>query len=63
MRIPLPGSLDFIQCINGVDRNILDYQNVEGWDNPEIINAAEQVDVEIDLHDAEIAYKIGDRYF
>ena len=29
----LPGSLDFIQCINGVDRNILDYQNVEGWDN------------------------------
>ena len=60
---PLPGSLDFIQCINGVDRNILDYQNVEGWDNPEIINAAEQVDVEIDLHDAEIAYKIGDRYF
>lgn len=61
--LPLPGSLDFIQCINGVDRNILDYQNVEGWDNPEIINAAEQVDVEIDLHDAEIAYKIGDRYF
>ena len=60
---PLPGSLDFIQCINGVDRNILDYQNVEGWDNPEIINAVEQVDVEIDLHDAEIAYKIGDRYF
>ena len=44
--LPLPGSLDFIQCINGVDRNILDYQNVEGWDNPEIINAAEQVDVE-----------------
>ena len=43
--LPLPGSLDFIQCINGVDRNILDYQNVEGWDNPEIINAAEQVDV------------------
>ena len=61
--LPLPGSLDFIQCINGVDRNILDYQNVEGWDNPEIINAAEQVDVEIDLHDAEIAYKIEDRYF
>ena len=61
--LPLPGSLDFIQCINGVDRNILDYQNVEGWDNPEIINAVEQVDVEIDLHDAEIAYKIGDRYF
>ena len=61
--LPLHGSLDFIQCINGVDRNILDYQNVEGWDNPEIINAAEQVDVEIDLHDAEIAYKIGDRYF
>lgn len=61
--LPLPGSLDFIQCINGVDRNILDYQNVEGWDNPEIINAVEQVDVEIDLHDAEVAYKIGDRYF
>lgn len=59
----LPGNLDFIQCINGVDRNILDYQNVEGWDNPEIINDAEQVDVEIDLHDAEIAYKIEDRYF
>ena len=30
---------------------------------PGIINAVEQVDVEIDLHDAEIAYEIGDRYF
>lgn len=60
---PMPGSLDFIQCINGIDHMIFDYQSVEGWNNSEIMEVVEQIDVAIDLHDAEIAYQIGERYF
>ena len=60
---PLPGSLDFIQCINGIDRIVVDYLRVEGWKNPEIIAATERIDVALDLHDAQIAYRIGEQYF
>lgn len=60
---PLPGSLDFIQCINGIDRIVVDYLRVEGWKNPEIIAATERMDVALDLHDAQIAYRIGEQYF
>lgn len=34
--MPLPGSLDFIQCREGVDTLVEDYLTAEGWDNPEI---------------------------
>ncbi len=60
---PMPGSLDFIQCINGIDRMIFDYQSVEGWNNPEITAAVEKIDIAIDLHDTQIAYQVGKRYF
>lgn len=60
---PLPGSLDFIQCINGIDRIVVDYLGVEGWKNPEIIAATDRIDVALDLHDAQIAYRIGEQYF
>ena len=35
---PLRGSLDFIQCKNGIDTLIYDCQKVEGWLNPQIYN-------------------------
>lgn len=60
---PLPGSLDFIQCYNGIDRMTFDYREIEGWDNPEIQSVVEQMDVAIDLHETQIAYAIGGRYF
>ena len=34
--MPLPGSLDFIQCREGVDTLVEDYLTAEGWDNSEI---------------------------
>lgn len=60
---PVPESQDFIQCIGGMECIILDYQSKEGWNNPEITAAAERIDIAIDLHDTEIAYQIGERYF
>ncbi len=32
-------------------------------DNPEIQSVVEQIDVAIDLHETQIAYAIGGRYF
>ncbi|MCF2681988.1 DUF3849 domain-containing protein [Faecalicatena contorta] len=60
---PVPESQDFIQCIGGMECIILDYQSKEGWNNPEITAAIERIDIAIDLHDTEIAYQIGERYF
>ena len=33
---PLPGSLDFLQCRDGVDTLVEDYKEFEDWDNSEI---------------------------
>ena len=35
---PLPGSLDILQCKNGLDTIVEDYKTVPGWDNPYIQN-------------------------
>ncbi len=35
---PLPGSLDVLQCRNGIDTIVEDYKTVPGWDNPYIQN-------------------------
>lgn len=35
---PLPGSLDVLQCRNGLDTIVEDYKTVPGWDNPYIQN-------------------------
>ncbi len=36
---PLPGSLDFIHCRDGQDVMVQDYLQVDGWNNPEIMEA------------------------
>ena len=35
---PLPGSLDVLQCRNGIDTIVEDYKTVPGWNNPYIQN-------------------------
>ena len=39
----LPGSLDFIQCKDGVDTVIEDYKVVNGWENEEILAVVERI--------------------
>ena len=41
--LPMPGSLDFIQCREGVDTLVKDYLALEGWDNPEIQSIVEEI--------------------
>lgn len=60
---PLPGSLDFIQCKNGIDTATMDYMMVEVWNNPEMQAVHAEIERVLALHDTEIAYDIGDRYF
>ena len=42
-RTPLPGSLDLIQCKDGQDTLIRDYERVDGWGNPEILKLVEKI--------------------
>lgn len=60
---PLRGILDFIQCKNGIDTLIYDCQKVEGWLNPQIYNTFKEIGNSLEVHDTEIAYQIGERYF
>ena len=46
--MPLPGSLDFIQCREGVDTLVEDYLTAEGWDNPEISQLVDAIHHQID---------------
>lgn len=59
---PINGSLDFIQCKNGIDTMIEDYRKVKGWDNPEIMDAVKGIKLALENHDTEIAYQTGDKY-
>lgn len=59
---PMNGSLDFIQCKNGIDTVIEDFRKVKDWDNPEIMDAVKAVELALDNHDIEIAYQAGDKY-
>ena len=43
-RTPLPGSLDLIQCKDGQDTLIKDYERVDGWQNPEILELVGKID-------------------
>ena len=47
---PLPGSLDFIQCLNGIDTAIMDYSLIEVWNNPEIQKVQAEIERAISLH-------------
>ena len=42
-RTPLPGSLDLIQCKDGQDTLISDYEQVDGWQNPEILEVVAKI--------------------
>lgn len=61
--LPLPGSLDFIQCIHGIDRMIFDYESMEHWNRPEIHRLVERIDIALDQHETQIVYQIGEGYF
>ena len=61
---PLPGSLDVLQCMNGIDTIVEDYKTVPGWNNPYIQNHVVQpLQVALAVQDVELAYKLPDAYF
>lgn len=39
----LPGSLDIVQCRDGADTFTNDWEKIEGWNNPEVLNAVQQI--------------------
>ncbi len=43
----LPGSLDFVQCVNGRDTIIQDYAKVDGWQNAEVMDIIAQLEQSI----------------
>ena len=61
---PLPGSLDILQCKNGIDTIAEDYKTVPGWDNPYIQNHVVQpLQGALAVQDVELAYELPDAYF
>lgn len=46
-RKPLPGSLDFVQCVDGKDTIIQDYAKVDGWQNAEVMDIIAQLEQSI----------------
>jgi len=61
---PLPGSLDVLQCRNGIDTIVEDYKTVPGWDNPYIQNHVVQpLQGALAVQDVELAYELPDAYF
>ena len=61
---PLPGSLDILQCRNGLDTIVEDYKTVPGWDNPYIQNHVVQpLHGALTVQDVELAYELPDAYF
>lgn len=61
---PLPGSLDILQCRNGIDTIVEDYKTVPGWDNPYIQNHVVQpLQRALAVQDVELSYELPDAYF
>ena len=61
---PLPGSLDILQCRNGIDTIVEDYKTVPGWDNPYIQNHVVQpLQGALAVQDVELSYELPDAYF
>lgn len=61
---PFPGSLDIVQCKNGIDTVVEDYKKVPGWDNPYIQNhVVALVEGALKVQDVEVAYEMKDAYF
>lgn len=61
---PMPGSLDVLQCKNGLDTIVEEYKTVPGWDNPYIQNHVVQpLQGALAVQDVELAYELPDAYF
>ena len=61
---PLPGSLDILQCKNGIDTIVENYKTVLGWDNQYIQNHVVQpLQGALAVQDVELAYELPDAYF
>ena len=61
---PLPGSLDILQCKNGIDTIVEDYKTVPGWNNPYVQNHVVQpLQGVLAVQDVELAYELPDAYF
>ena len=61
---PLSGSLDILQCRNGIDTIVEDYKTVPGWDNPYIQNhVVLPLQGALAVQDVELAYELPDAYF
>ena len=48
----LPGSLDFVQCVDGKDTIIQDYTKVAGWQNAEVLNSIAQIERSLNTKEA-----------
>ncbi|MFR4261072.1 MAG: LPD25 domain-containing protein [Butyricicoccaceae bacterium] len=48
----LPGSLDFVQCVDGKDTVIQDYTKVAGWQNAEVLNSIAQIERSLNTREA-----------
>lgn len=48
----LPGSLDFVQCVDGKNTIIQDYTKVEGWQNAEVLNSIAQIERSLNTREA-----------
>lgn len=59
----LPGSLDFIQCKNGVDHLTEDWTKVTGWLNPQIYQTVQYLKESLEVHETQIAYDTGIGFF
>ena len=62
-QFPLPGSLDFIQCKNGVDHLTEDWTKVTGWLNPQIYQTVQYLKESLEVHETQIAYDTGIGFF
>ena len=60
---PLPGSLDFIQCKNGVDHLTEDWTKVTGWLNSQIYQTVQYLKESLEVHETQIAYDTGIGFF
>ena len=47
--MPMPGSLDFIHCRDGVDTLVEDYLEIEGWNNPEVAAVVDTIQEKLSL--------------
>lgn len=61
---PLPGSLDILQCKNGIDTIVEDYKTVPGWNNPYVQkHVVQPLQGALAVQDVELAYELPNAYF